>query len=102
MAKYDVYRAPKNRHGVVFLLEVQSGLLSLQAPTTVVIPIRALQQAELISVLNPVLQIEGAAYMAVTQEITTLLRSQLGALQGNLRVHSSDITAALDRLFDGY
>ena len=102
MAKYDLYRAPNNRHGVLFLLEVQSGLLSLQAPTTVVIPVRALQKEELISVLNPVLLIQGGTYMAITQEITTVLRSKLGALLGNMSANSSEITAALDRLFDGY
>jgi len=52
--------------------------------------------------LNPGVEIEGIAYVVITQEIVTVRKSVLGQPRGSLASDRDKIIGALDMLFTGF
>lgn len=101
MARFDVHTL--TRGAVPFVLDVQADLLR-DLKTRVVIPLVPESRAkkEIVSPLKPVLKIKGKNYVLMTTDIGTLLTRDLGEVTTNLKNHRSEITAAIDFLFQGF
>lgn len=99
MPRYDVYNVGDDQGYVV---DVQSDLLE-DLNTRVVVPLMppgiAPKPADR---LNPVFQINGSAYVLVTQFLSSVPMSALGAVVENIEMHHSEIVSAVDMLVHGY
>ena len=99
MARFDVYR---NSAIEGFLLDVQADLLS-HLNTRVVVPLLpsdgGFQPAR---GLNPVFEIEGGRFVMATQFLATVPSSLLKAPVARLGASRTEITTALDMLFQGF
>lgn len=99
MAKHDVYSNPD---GAGFLLDVQTDLLD-GLNTSVVVPLMPRGDAPVSADrLNPSFQIEGAEVVMVTQFLAAVPASILSTPIANLSNQFSDITNALDMVFQGF
>jgi toxin CcdB len=99
MAKFDIYQNPSDNG---FFLELQSELLS-GLNTTVVAPLLLEGQAPKPAAgLNPCFTVEGQKVVLVTQFLSAMLHSELGAAIGKLENVDSQVSAALDLLFVGF
>ncbi|MHC0054718.1 CcdB family protein [Actibacterium sp. D379-3] len=99
MAKYDVYAFDK---GDGLLLDVQAGLLD-HLNTRVVVPLLPRHLApDPASRLNPVFEIDGTAYVMVTQFLSAVHIGELRQPVTSLEPDFAEITTALDMLFQGY
>lgn len=97
--RYDVYR---NIGGAGFLLNIQSDLLDV-LNTRVVVPLLPSSEAPLPAArLNPVIVVDGANHVMVTQYMAAIPLATLGEPVGNLLPHHDQIAAALDMLFQGF
>ncbi|MDP2811251.1 MAG: CcdB family protein [Rhodocyclaceae bacterium] len=105
MAHLDVYRNPDRRTAAVipFVLDVQSSLLG-ELPASVVIPLAYADSLETLPMLrlNPQISIEGAALVALTQDLAPVPRRMLKQPVTNLSPQRDEILAALDFLFTGF
>jgi toxin CcdB len=99
MAQFDVYRNPgaSTSKRAPYLVEVQGNYCDIIS-TCVVIPIVSPGFFTPAPVLNPIIVIEGIAYVLSTAEITSVLRSKLGRPIGSLKHANTDIIQAIDRL----
>ena len=87
---------------VPFVLDIQSSLLhSLQ--TTVAIPLIPLGKylGKPIKGLNPILKIEGEAYVCATQNLFSIERNDLGRSVADFSQTSYDIVNAIDYVLSG-
>ena len=108
MAQFAVHRNPNpvTRSAIPLLLDVQNDLLE-DLGTRVVIPLyKAATEADgaqdaTIERLTPLVEIEGASYIAMTSELAGVPRKSLGAQVADLAHRRNDIVAALDFLFTG-
>jgi len=100
MARFDVHEdALKD---VDYLLDVQADFHN-HLRTRIVIPLKTREQlGESISRLYVPISISTREYFAVTPFITVVPRGQLGIRVTNAAQQSSDITAAIDFLFQGF
>jgi len=98
MPQYAVYPNPG---GDGYLLDVQSDLLgSLNVRT--VVPLLLQGSAPIAATrLNPVVQIDGAAHVMLTQYIAAVPLGILKSPVANLSARSDVITSALDMLLHG-
>ena len=99
MAKYDVFPNPS---GNGFLLDVQTDLLS-DLNTRVVVPLMPAQHAPKPATrLNPTFEVDGEAFVMVTQFMaavpTGVLKGPVGTLDGKFE----QITSAIDMLLQGF
>ena len=101
MAQFDLFRHARNTR-YPFLLDVQADLLRDLA-TRVVAPLTAVKRlrGSPISRLNPIVEVEGAGYAVLFQEMAAVPVSALGASAGHLRARRAELIAALDLLFTG-
>ncbi len=101
MAQFDVHT---DRKGKLYplLLDVQADLLS-HLDTRVVVPLapKRRYRATPMRRLNPVIVFRGTEYVVVVQELAAILAGELGAVQGSLAAHRSELIAALDLLLTG-
>ncbi len=103
MAQFDVVENTnaETRKTVPLLLDVQSDLLDSMA-TRIVIPlIDADQYGPPVARLNPVVEIDGAAFVLSTAEMAGVPASVLGRRVANLSRRRTEILAAIDILFSG-
>ena len=101
MAQFDVYRNPRKGR-FPFLLDVQVELLhSLETRVVVPLGLYRTDVAVPLSRLNPMLEIDGATYVAVFQELVAVPRAALGAFVSSAADRRTDLIAAIDFLFTG-
>lgn len=99
MAKYDVYRLPG---GKGYVLDVQTDFLS-ELATRVVVPLLPSASVSLPAKrLNPVFQINGEAYVMLTQSLAAIPAKELKQPVSRLLEASDEISHALDMLFQGF
>ena len=92
-ARLDVWRL---RDGRRLVLNVQSDLLDIS--TYVVIPLARPGSFDRIEDINPQVEVGGATYLLVTQQLTAVRRSELKDRVAVLSVDSGLVIKALDRL----
>jgi toxin CcdB len=99
MARFDVYRAAKNR---TFAIDVQANSMD-KIETRVIVPLLQIAIAPpIVRRLNPVFEFDGVEYVFVAQYIATLPLKMLGSPVINLKSEADAITIALDMLFQGF
>ena len=105
MARFDVHANPGASAGSTpYLLDVQSDLLD-GLDSRMVIPLRHVAQfakVKLPSRLMPVLRVGDEDYLLETPKLGAVPRRILKAPVASLRHEQTQITAALDFLFQGY
>lgn len=105
MARFEVYANPGNHASTTpYLLDVQSDLLD-GLGSRMVIPLRALKhfpQVKLPSHLTPIFTIAGEDFLLETPKMAAVPQSVLKEAVASLADYQSQITAALDFLFQGY
>lgn len=104
MKQFCVYANPNpaTRTQYPYLLDIQSDLLR-ELRTTIVIPLMPSKIATLISLsrLNPVFDLNGESFTAMTQDIAGVDRKQLGTEVHDLSTYRSEIIAAVDFILSG-
>lgn len=105
MPQLVAYRNPNIKTNAQFplLLDIQSDLLD-DLTTTVVIPLspEARLKGAVMTKLNPVIEIDDARYVAVTQQLAGIERRLLGErIEEDLSRFSGGMIAALDFLISG-
>ncbi len=99
MAQYDLFPNPS---GDGYLLDVQSDLLDGLNVRTVVPLLPKAGGPIAATRLNPVFEVEGAAYVMMTQYIAAVPVGILQAPVGDLSENFDAVTSALDMLFHGF
>lgn len=105
MARFDVY-ANLGNHATTtpYLLDVQSDLLD-GLDSRVVVPLRRVEhfpKVKLFTRLTPVLSVGGEELLLETPKMGAVPQRVLKSPVATLADRQSDITAALDFLFQGY
>jgi toxin CcdB len=101
MARLDVYPMP-GRGAPGYVVDVRARLLDHLA-TRAVVPLLAVADAPPpIKELNPVFDIEGAAYVMLTQAIASIPAKELKRTVASLDSQHDQITRALDVLLLGF
>jgi len=99
MAKYDIHEFGKEKNLVV---DLQTDLLD-DLNTKVVAPLMQKDIApKSAQYLNPIFEIAGDEYVMMTQFLSAVPTPQLGQAVGNLNDKASDITRAVDMVFQGF
>jgi toxin CcdB len=93
---------PKSRGRQPFLVVVQSDLLARTLDTVVVAPLEPAGSGTFADRLNPRVEVDGAPFVLLTQEVVTVRKSVLGAPHGSIGHERDKIIAALDLLFTGF
>ncbi len=105
MARFDVYANPGSHAATTpFLLDVQSDLLD-GLDSRMVIPLRSLAyfpRVKLPTRLTPVLTIDGQDFLLETPKMGAIPKRALKSPVTSLATAQTQITAALDFLFQGY
>lgn len=105
MARFDVYANPGSQAATTpYLLDVQSDLLD-GLDSRIVIPLRSLKHfppVKLSTRLTPVLTIAGQDYLLETPKMGAVPERILKQVVTSLASEQSQITVALDFLFQGY
>ena len=104
MNQFDVLSNPfpRSRERQPYLVALQSDLLTRNLDTMVVAPLEPAASSTFADRLNPRVEIEGDAYVVITQEIVTVRKSVLGQTRGSLASDRDKIIGALDMLFTGF
>lgn len=104
MTQYWVHKNRERNSAKLYplILDVQSPHLKAMQ-SRVVIPLRSLDSLDGLHLarLNPLFQIDGIDYIAMTQQINTVQERALGEAVADFRSQSHIITAALDYLVSG-
>ena len=98
MARFDVYRRERKPG---FLLDCQSDLLD-EFETRLVVPLLPAERAKRATRLHPLLEVEGAKYIMVTQLAAAVPKRFLGQPVASLADEHDTIMNALDMLLTGY
>lgn len=105
MAQFDVYRNPVagSARDIPYLLDVQSDLLSGLA-TRVVVPLARpdMVPAKPTDILNPVVTVEGADFLVLTQELAGIPAKRFNRPVVNLADARGPILRALDFVISGF
>jgi len=104
MKQFDVLANPfpRSRERQPFLATLQSDLMARSLDTTVVAPLEPAGSGTFADRLNPRVEIDGQAFVLITQELVTVRRSVLGQTRGSIAGERDAIIAALDLLFTGF
>jgi len=100
MARLDVYPIPGRGSG--YVVDVQAELLDHLASRAVIPLLPAAAAPPPIRDLNPVLDIDGAPHVLLTQAIASIPVRELRRPLASLRPQRDAITRALDILFLGH
>ena len=99
MARFDVCAL---RNGEGYVLDVQADILD-HLNTRVVVPLLPKKSApQPANRLNPVVDIDGEAFVMVTQFLAAVPKSELGNTILSMDNSFAEITAALDMVFQGH
>ncbi len=100
MPRFDIYKMPGNRPG--YLVDVQAPLLDHLAASAV-LPLEPLTPNTIpIRDLNPIIPIQDAPHILLTQAIVAVPLRALKRPIGSLTDHQDAITRALDLLLTGF
>ena len=100
MARFDVHSMRDK--DAVYVVDVQSDLLSDLA-TRAVIPLIPVDVGpKPIGDLNPAYEVHGKRYVLLTQAIASVPRTELKRTIASFAEHRDSITRALDTLFIGF
>lgn len=104
MRQFDVVANPfpRSRERQPFLVALQSDLLTRTLDTLVVAPLEPASSGTFADRLNPHVEIDGNAFVLITQEIVTVRKSVLGETRASLAGERDRIITALDMLFTGF
>ena len=104
MNQFDVVANPfpRSRERQPFLVALQSDLLMRHLDTLVVAPLERAASGTFADRLNPQVEIDGDAFVLITQEIVTVRKSVLGKTHGSIARERDKIIGALDMLFTGF
>jgi toxin CcdB len=98
--RFDVYRMPDIDYP--FAVDVQADLMS-HLDSRIVIPVqRRTKFGQIISVIHPVIDIEGEPCVLATHALGSVPRRFLTRPVTSLAEHRDQITRALDLLFTGF
>lgn len=104
MAQFCVYENnnPASRRQYPYLLDIQSDLLG-ELRTTVVVPLCLAELAAgmRISRLNPKLEINGEAFISMTQDLAGIDRHRPGVKVHDLGQCREELVAAIDFMING-
>ena len=99
MARFDVHEYPS---GSGYLIDVQADLLS-HLNTRVVVPLLPAATApKPAKRLNPTFDIDGETFVMATQFLAAVPVGELGRFVVSLDPEFSEITLALDMIFQGF
>ncbi|QJT78645.1 CcdB family protein [Kosakonia sp. MUSA4] len=101
--QYTVYRNKSNSREYPFLLDVQSDITG-SMNSRVVIPLCPLadyKDRRRVERLNPVLEIEGQAYLLLTHDLAGVSLAILGEKVCTMNARRDVIRSAMDFIFDG-
>lgn len=105
MSQFHVYRNPRaeSKQRFPLLLDVQSDLIGA-LETRVVVPLAPLtgKSPTRLTVLMPVLEIEGRKYSMYTPQLAGIPKRDLGVEVADLSSIRPEIIAALDLLISGF
>src|SRR4029077_15340028 len=93
---------PRSRERQPFLVALQSDLLPRNLYTLVVAPLEPAASGTFADRLNPRVEIEGGAFVLITQEIVTVRKSVPGQPHFSIAAERDKIIGALDMLFTGF
>jgi len=93
---------PRSRERQPFLVVLQSDLLARSLDTVVVAPLEPAASGAFADRLNPRVDIDGAPFVLLTQEVVTVRKHVLGTSRGTIAHERDRIIAALDLLFTGF
>lgn len=99
MARFDVYVNPD---GNGFLVDVQADLISHLNSRLVIPLVRSNIAPTPIKVLNPIFQIEDAAYLMLTQQMAAVSVQILRKPVLNVNHRRDEVVAAIDLLLQGF
>ena len=104
MNQFDVVANPfpRSRERQPFLVALQSEILTRNLDTVVVAPLEPAASGTFADRLNPRVEIEGNAFVVITQEIVTVRKSVLGRARASIAGERDKIISALDMLFTGF
>ena len=104
MNQFDVVANPfpRSRERQPFLVALQSDPLTRNLDTLVVAPLEPAASGTFADRLNPQVEIDGSAFVLITQEIVTVRKSVLGTVHASIASDRDKIIAALDLLFTGF
>lgn len=98
MAQFDLYAGVGRANG--YVVDVQADLLDRLA-TRIVAPLMPRDLAAVITGLNPVVEIQGAEFVILMQELAAVPVRELQSRAGTLGHYQDDIKRAMDLLFFG-
>jgi toxin CcdB len=93
---------PRSRERQPYLVALQSDLLTRNLDTLVVAPLEPASSSTFADRLNPRVEVEGNAFVLITQEIVTVRKSVLGHPRASIAAERDKIISALDMLFTGF
>lgn len=101
--QFTVYHNTHPASAYPYLLDVQSDLLDVLS-TRLVIPLYPLDKIRTKSPprLCPEIEVNGARYLAMTHEMASVRRTQIGDVAGNASEQRNQIKAAIDFLIDSF
>ena len=104
MNQFDVFANPfpRSRERQPFLVALQSDFLTRSLDTMVVAPLESAASGTFADRLNPPVDVEGAAFVVITQEIVTVRKNVLGTRRASVANARDGIIRALDLLFTGF
>ncbi len=104
MNQFDVVANPfpRSRERQPFFVALQSDILTRNLDTLVVAPLEPAASGTFADRLNPRVEIEGNAFVLITQEIVTLRKSVLGKPHASIAAERDKVISALDMLFAGF
>ena len=104
MKQFDVVANPfpRSRERQPFLVALQSDLLTRSLDTLVVAPLEPAASGTFADRLNPQVEVDGQAFVLITQEIVTVRKSVLGTTHASIAKERDRIIGALDMLFTGF
>ena len=104
MAQFDVYRNtnPETNQTIPYLLDIQADLLNGLSTRVVVPLITSSAMGKPIAHINPQFNISNTIVFMSTAELAGISFRSLGEKVCSLKLHRTEIIAALDFLFTGF
>jgi len=104
MNQFDVHSNPfpRSRERQPLLVTLQSDVLARALDTIVVAPLEPKGSGTFADRLNPEVEVDGQAFVLITQEIVTVRKNVLGASRASIAKDRDKVIVALDLLFTGF
>jgi toxin CcdB len=104
ISQFDVVANPfpRSRERQPLLVTLQSDVLARALDTIVVAPLEPKGSGTFADRLNPEVEVDGQAFVLITQEIVTVRKNVLGASCASIAKDRDKVIAALDLLFTGF